>query len=121
MRALDGLRELVGHGDVRGHQRAAVGWALDPEPAVEDVKPVRQPDETAAVVPRASHAVVAHPDAKHAVLDSRQHRGTVGTCVLATLVSASATTKYAVASTPAGSRPTDTLLSTGTGIRPPAR
>ena len=67
--------------------------ALDPEPAVEDGEPVRQAEETAAVGPGASDAVVAHLDAEGAVLDARRDRGASARACLATLVSASATTK----------------------------
>ena len=50
--------------------------ALDPELAVEGGEPVRQPEETAAVGPGASDAVVAHLDTEGAVLDARRHNGT---------------------------------------------
>src|SRR5215208_3925570 len=68
------LAELAGKGDVCGDERATVSWALDPEPALEDAEPVRQGEETAAVGPRASGAVVARLDPEGAVLDARPHR-----------------------------------------------
>jgi hypothetical protein len=75
-------RGLAGKRDGRSDQRAALGWAVNPELAVEDGKPVRQPEETAAVGPGASDAVVAHLDPEGAVLNARHHRGTLRTRVL---------------------------------------
>jgi hypothetical protein len=43
-------------------KRAAVGWALDPEPAVEHSEPVGEPQHAAPLTPGPSHAVVAHVD-----------------------------------------------------------
>jgi hypothetical protein len=79
--------------DVCGDQRAAVGWALDPEVAIEDCEPVRQPDEAAAAGPGAADAVVAHAQLEGAVLDARHDRGAMRVRVLGDVVSASATAK----------------------------
>src|SRR3954447_18095191 len=69
-------------GDVCDDKRAAVGGALDPELAVQDGKAVCQPEQSAAVGPRAADAVVAHPDTQGAVVDARRHRGVLGVRVL---------------------------------------
>src|SRR4051794_5145348 len=65
----------AGEGDVRRDERAAVGRALDPEPAVEDGKPVAEPQQAAPAGPGASDAVVAHPDLEGAVRDAHGHGG----------------------------------------------
>jgi hypothetical protein len=75
------LGELAGERDGGRDQRAAVDWALDPEPAVECGKPVREPKQTAPVGPGASHAVVAHLDCEDAVLDACRDRGAACTGV----------------------------------------
>jgi integrase len=81
-RSTPGLRELLGDGEVCGDERAAVGWALDPQLAVEDGKPVRQPEQTGPVGPGASDTVVAHLDPQAAVLDARRDGGASGASVL---------------------------------------
>src|SRR4051812_47507043 len=64
-----------GEREVRGEERAAAGRALDPQLAVEDGKPIRQPDEPGPVVLGAAGAVVADPHLEGAVLHARRDRG----------------------------------------------
>jgi hypothetical protein len=79
--------EERGEGDLVG-----VGWALNPELVVENSEPVRQPDEAAAVGPGAADAVRT----RSSRVPSSTRPTAVARCArecLATLVSASATTK----------------------------
>src|SRR4051794_40359105 len=66
---------LTGERDGGRDQRAAVGRALDAEPAVERGEPVAEPPQTAAIRAGAPDAVVAHVDVQRAVLGVRRDSG----------------------------------------------
>jgi hypothetical protein len=86
--------------------------------AVEDGEPVAQSHETAAGGRRAADAVVTHGALERVACDARRDRGAVARACSDTLVSASATTKYAVASIVGGSRPTETTRVAALGPQP---
>ena len=75
------------------NSRAGAQRAVDFEPTVDHGEAVREPHQPGPGRAGASHPVVAHLDAQHAVLDPRDDLGMPWRGVLATLVSASATTK----------------------------
>ena len=61
--------------DLCDDDRAVARRALNPELAVEDSEPVREPDEAAAVASGAADTVVAHLDLEGAVLHPRYDAG----------------------------------------------
>ena len=92
-----------GDRDLRPHEGPAVQRAVDRERAVERGDAVLQARQPAPVrAPRAADAVVADLDAQRPYTSAAVTRTALARAYLATLVSASATTKYAADSTDGG-------------------
>jgi hypothetical protein len=98
----------------RREDRSTLGRALDAEPPVKRGHAVAEPDDPGTARVSAAEAVVANLEVQRLVLHGRPDLGLLGAGVLDDVRQSPGTTKYAVASTTAGS--CLTLMSISTGI-----